>query len=172
MRHLRLLRWPTYFIASLLLFVPLFDLTITVWPFQGSVLRWRVATMGQVSASMVLATLGLLLLLVASVLFEQPRAQRAVAAVTGVMAAALLVLVPLFLLDLAQLRPDVRPEIRHPFDIVATQSTIKLVLEIVALASIAVAGFKASRAAVDQTNKRAAGRSDVLVGGVRGAERS
>ncbi|HET7456728.1 MAG TPA: hypothetical protein VFJ74_03670 [Gemmatimonadaceae bacterium] len=171
MRPLRFLRWPTYFIASLLIFVPLFDLIITIWPIQGSNLRWRVATMGQVSASEVLAILGLLLLLIASVIFDQPRVQRVVAALAGLMAAVLLVLVPLFLLDITQLRPDVRPELKHPFDLVATQSTLKLILEIIAYASLALAGFRASRATVEQTAPKRGGRADVLVGGVRGTEK-
>lgn len=168
MLRLRFLRWPTYLLAAMLITVPFLDLLVTVLPLQGSNVRWRVGTTGQMASNIVLLLVGLFIALVAANVFEQPRAQRALAALNALVAAGLLVAMPLFLLDFMQLRPEVRPEVKTGFDIVGTQTLIKLLFALAITAVNAVTAFRTSRLA-DAPAKRAGGRNQdgsPLVAGV------
>ena len=165
MRSLRLLAWPGYLVAFLLMFVPFLDWAVTVWPLQFGNMRWRVGAAGQLSGGLMTVLIGLLVVFAIALALDQRRAQRVVVVLSGLLAAGTLVLVSLFVLDVAQLRGSVRPEVVHAFDIVAIQALTKQLLTLLTTLAFAVAAFKASRA--DGAARRARGAKDappVVVG--------
>ncbi|MFL5578670.1 MAG: hypothetical protein ACJ79S_22170 [Gemmatimonadaceae bacterium] len=166
MRPLRLLSWPTYLVATLLIFVPFLDWAVAVWPLQPGNMRWRVAAVGQLSGGLMTVLLGLLLLFAVALLLEQPRVQRLVAALAGLLAAGTLVAIVLFLLDAVQLRGSVRPELVHSFDAVAIQALVKQLLALATSIALAVCAARASRASGEARRARATKPgAGVVVGG-------
>lgn len=169
MRQLRALRAPAYFVAAMVTLFPILDFFVTVWPLQGGNIRWRVAAVGQLAGGMMTVFLGLFIALMLAFLFDQPRLQRTLAALSGLLTALLLVLAVLFALDWAQLRRDVRPEVHLAFDVVSMQAEVKLLVELVGAALFTLGALRASREAAAATTKRAAGReaaASPLVAGV------
>jgi len=155
MRPLRPLSSPGYFVAALFFLFPVYDFFVTVWPLQFSNVRWRVAVAGQIGASIMTMLLGLFLMLALSYVMEQPRVQRALVALSGLFAAGLLVVLVLFALDWVQLRPDVRPEVRHAFDVVSTQAAVKLLLGVIGGTLMTLSALRTARAADAGAAKRA-----------------
>jgi hypothetical protein len=169
MRSSRYLSAPTYLVAFLFAFVPFLDLLVSVWPLQFGNLRWRVATMGQLSGGLMTVLLGFLLALVISTVLEQPRMQRAIVALSGLMAVALIATMGLFVLDVFQLRGAVRPEVRRTYDMIAVQAFIKFVLSLIGSLLFAWAALRMARD--DKKARRPRNTADgpvVVVGGSRG----
>lgn len=166
MRSFRHLSAPTYLVAFLFLFVPLLDLIVSVWPLQFGNLRWRVAMVGQLSGGLMTVFLGFLLALAIATVLDQPRMQRAIVALSGLLAVLLLVIIGLFVLDIFQLRGAVRVEVRRAFDMIAVQAFIKLVLALVGSVLFVLAGIRAARD--EQKSRRSRGAAEgpvVMVGG-------
>jgi hypothetical protein len=169
MRQLRNLKTPGYFVAALFVLFPIYDFFVTVWPLQFGNVRWRVAVAGQIGASVMTMLLGLFLALAVSYVMDQPRVQRALAAVSGLFAAGLLVTLVLFALDWLQLRKDVRPELHHAFDVVSTQAAIKLVLGTIGATLMTLSALRMAREASATSAARRAARgkeAGPLVAGV------
>jgi threonine/homoserine/homoserine lactone efflux protein len=164
MRALRYLGSPTYLVAFLFVFVPFLDLLVNLWPVQPRNIRWRVAMMGQLSGGMMTVMLGFLLAILAAHLLEQPRVQRAMIALSGLMGLVLLGILGLFILDVLQLRPEIRPEVRRAFDMVAIQAFIKLFLSLVGAAVFVWSGLRALREERKARRARGAEGPVVMVG--------
>jgi len=169
MRPFRRLSTPTYLVALLFIFIPLLDVVVSGWPLQFANIRWRVAMMGQLSGGLMTVLLGFLLAVAAATLFEQPRVQRLLVALSALMGLALLATLVLFLLDVTQLRGDVRPEIRRTFDIVALQAFLKLCFALLGSVLFFVAGLRASRDLLAARRTRGPEGPVVMVGS-RGPE--
>ena len=169
MRPFRHLSAPTYLVAFLFLFVPFLDLAVSVWPPQFGNLRWRVAMVGQLSGGLMTVFLGFLLALAIATLLDQRKMQRAVVALCGLLAVALIVVIGMFVLDVFQLRGAVRPEVRRAFDMIAVQAFIKLILSLVASVLFVVAGIRLSRDEQKARRPRGAVDGPVVVVGSRGS---
>lgn len=166
MRQLRALRAPAYFVAAMVTLFPLLDFFVTVWPLQGGNIRWRVAAVGQLAGGMMTVFLGVFIALAIAFLLDQPRMQRALAALCGLLTALLLVLTVLFALDWAQLRRDVRPEVHLAFDVVSMQAEVKLLVELIGAALFTLGAVRASRAADVGTKRSGREAVNPLVAGV------
>lgn len=164
MRASRYLSTPTYLVAFLFTLIPFLDLLVNLWPVQLRNIRWRVAMMGQLSGGMMTVLLGFLLAIIVANVLDQLRMQRAMVALSGLMAVVLLGLLGLFVLDVLQLRPDVRPEVRRAFDMVAVQAFIKLVLALIGSALFAWSGLRAVREEKKARRTRGADGPAVVVG--------
>ena len=169
MRAFRRLSTPTYLVALVFMVIPFLDVLVSVYPLQFANIRWRVALMGQLSGGLMTVLLGFLLALAAATLLEQPRMQRAIVALSALLGLLLLATIVLFVLDIVQLRPSVRPEVRRAFDIVATQAFGKLLLSLVASVLFVLAGLRASRELLAGRRARGAEGPVVMVGS-RGSE--
>ena len=168
MRPFRHLSAPTYLVAFLFLFVPFLDLAVSVWPLQFGNLRWRVAMVGQLSGGLMTIFLGFLLALTIATVLDQRRVQRAIVALCGLLALALVVTIGVFVLDIFQLRGAVRPEVRRAFDMIAVQAFIKLILSLVGSALFVLAGIRLTRDEQKARRPRAATDGPVVVVGSRG----
>jgi chromate transport protein ChrA len=168
MRSSRFLSAPTYLVAFLFAFVPFLDLVVSVWPLQFGNLRWRVAMMGQLSGGLMTVLLGFLLALIAATVFDQPKVQRAIVALSGLMALALVVVMGMFVLDVFQLRGDVRPEVRRAFDMIALQAFIKLILALIGSLLFAWSGIRIARDDRKARRQRGAAEGPVVMVGGRG----
>lgn len=168
MRPLRHLSAPTYLVAFLFLFVPFLDLAVSVWPLQFGNLRWRVAMVGQLSGGLMTVFLGFLIALVIATVLDQPRVQRAVVALCGLLAVALVVIIGMFVLDIFQLRGAIRPEVRRAFDMIAVQAFIKLILSLIGSVLFVLAGLRLARDEQKARRPRGADGPVVVVGGTRG----
>lgn len=169
MRPFRFLSAPTYLVAFLFLFVPFLDLAVSVWPLQFGNLRWRVAMVGQLSGGLMTVFLGFLLALAIATLLEQPRMQRAIVALCGLLAVALVVIIGMFVLDIFQLRGAVRPEVRRAFDMIAVQAFIKLILSLLGSVLFLLAGIRLARDEQRSRRPRSAAEGPVVVVGSRGS---
>jgi hypothetical protein len=170
MRPFRHLSAPTYLVAFLFLFVPFLDLAVSVWPLQFGNLRWRVAMSGQMSGGLMTVFLGFLLALGIATVLDQPKMQRAVVALCGLLAVVLVVVLGMFVLDIFQLRGAIRPEVRRAFDMIAVQAFIKLLLSLLGSVLFVIAGLRMARD--EQKARRPRGATDgpvVVVGGSRGS---
>ena len=169
MRPFRHLSAPTYLVAFLFLFIPFLDLAVSVWPPQFGNLRWRVAMVGQLSGGLMTVFLGFLLALTIATVLEQPRVQRAIVALCGLLAVALVIILGMFVLDVFQLRGDVRPEVRRAFDTIAIQAFTKLILALVASALFVLSGIRIARDEQRTRRPRGAAEGPVVVVGSRGS---
>lgn len=135
-----------YLIGALLVIIPLFDATTSVWPLRLGDERWRWGAVGGLSNLTLVPLLGFLIVLAIASVFDQRRVRRFVGIICAIMAVILAVLVALFLLDYFQTRTLVNPKFQHAMGVAQTTATLKHIVTIISLALLSRAGFAGPKA--------------------------
>jgi hypothetical protein len=152
---------PTYLVAFALALIPPIDSLLGVLPFRVGDPRWRFGAFGVVSNTLVFSLTGLLIGFLATTIFDHARFRRILGIVTAAAAFVLAAGWMLFLLDALQVRNDVKPAAAFAFKVATTTATLKALLAMVTLASLAVASFRTRRAA---SSSKASRRGGLLLG--------
>lgn len=130
-----------YLVAFMLVVLPLFDATTSVWPLHLGDERWRFGAIGTLSNIMLVPVLGLLLGLAVAVLMDHRRIQRFLGWISALLAVAIAILAVLFILDYFQTRTIVNPRFQSAVSTATTAALLKHVLSILALILLTRAGF-------------------------------
>ncbi|MFQ5705294.1 MAG: hypothetical protein ACE5HT_14900 [Gemmatimonadales bacterium] len=131
-----------YFVAGLLLFFPIFDLITNTLPAQLGNVQWRYGFAGLLSGFLHTPLLGMLIATVAATFFRHRTVLQLLAAVSVVSAAALLIVMPLFILDVLELRASTPPERIAAFQAGALFALFKHFTAMIAFTLLGVGGFK------------------------------
>lgn len=153
-----------YLVAAVLILPPLLEFALVSLPPRLGDPRWRFGTAGLLfNNASLLPLLGLSLAAVVSVRLEHRVVARLVAVLLVLFGLGLLVVLPLFVLDFLQLRPDVNPNMLRTVELTSLKAIVTGV--ILCLATFAV-GLAAWRAATGMTLRaRDAARRGTLVVG-------
>ena len=156
---------PLFLVGALLVVLPALDLLLNVWPLQPGDFRWRFGVVGLLANFLLTPLLGVALLSGTAALAAAPTARRVVGAVNVAGAVLLALALGLFLLDLVQLRPTLRPEALPSFDVANARAMLKLALGAAALLWLGAAGLRRAPEPARATPRAAAPvRAGVLAG--------
>jgi hypothetical protein len=133
---------PLYFVAALLIVVPMVDFVLSVPSAEFSNVQWRFAAVGLLSGYTLTPILGLAMALVIATILKQHSVQRWLVVACLSFGAILIALSLGFLLDMLQLGASVPNDGRAAFNSASTRAIIKLALSMVALAYM---GWRARR---------------------------
>jgi hypothetical protein len=147
----RQLAAAAYLVAFTLVAIPLFDAAMATAPFHASSAQWRFATIGLVSNSLLVPTMGLLIAVVTAVTQQQTRSRTLLAIASWLAALAMVALLVLFALDAIQTRSLVREEMRLSFVVASATAACKIALCALTLAMFGLAARR-SRSRIRRTN--------------------
>ncbi len=133
-----------YIVATLWAIFSLIDLVVRLYPVRFSATTWRVGAVGLGSLSLATLLLALFILCVTASLLQHRRVLRTLSVLSVVAGVALASLLPLFLLDVIELRRLVPPEARLPFDWGMGRAAVMLLLSSGAFLWIGRSGWKAT----------------------------
>jgi hypothetical protein len=129
---------PFYFLAMVLVVMPLLDFTQSITTFQPGNVQWRFATMGLASNFTLTPMLGIGLAIAIAAFRGQAALLRIFAWVTLVAAGVLILLLAGFILDVLQLRSEVPADGRAGFESASLRAVVKHVISVLALAFLGV----------------------------------
>jgi hypothetical protein len=151
---IRRFRIPAYLIFTLGAVLPLVELVLAVSPVKPSQVMWRFGAVG-LFASAAAAPLIMLLLLYGVALASEDRGVLyVIGTLAALSAAVLLVSSGSFTLDALQMKRQVTPAAETKFAVASVQAFVKLVLQGIAAAVLAVSAFRAAGALRRESVKR------------------
>ena len=153
---------PVYFLALLFLALPLMDFIMNVWPLQLDKVNWRYGAFGLAGGFLLTPLLGLVMLMVASILFESRRVLSITAVLSSIVALGLILLSMAFVLDSVQMRSGVPVGQKRIFDAGVLKALVKDVTGAICAAWVAFGSFRSLSGAM-APSKRADG-SPLVVG--------
>ena len=112
--------------SPLLFLAPLMDFVMNVWPLQLDKVNWRYGAFGLAGGFLLTPLLGLVMLMVASILFENRRVLSFTAVLSSIVALGLILLSMAFILDSVQMRRRDVPETRRGS---STQGVLKALVK-------------------------------------------
>jgi hypothetical protein len=161
MAPLKPLAIPAYLVGLALALIPPFDAIMQVLPLRLGDPRWRFGAFGLLSNAMMIPLTGLLILFVASTVFEHRRFQRVLGVLAFALALATLGGLGLFALDALQVRNDVAQKAALAFKVAAATAGLKSMFGMLTLAMFGIAAFrgpKPSRATASKSGDLIYGR--------------
>ena len=141
----RQLSAPAYFVAFLLVVIPLFDALMSVAPFHPRAAQWRFAVVGLLSNALMIPSVGLLFAVVTAVTLDHAAAKKAIRIFSWIAVVVLGAAIGFFALDSMQTRAAVRPDLQLSFLVASVTAICKLLLGIVAFVLFARASRAVSR---------------------------
>jgi hypothetical protein len=121
-----------YFVALLLIAIPIFDALMSVAPFHLASARWRFAAVGLLSNALMIPAVGVLFAVVTAVMLDHVGTKRAIQALSWGMVVVLIASIGFFGLDSMQTRSAVRPEMHLSFLVASDTAVCKLLLGVIA----------------------------------------
>jgi len=134
-----------YLIAALLIIIPLFDASASVWPPHLGDERWRFGAVGALSNLTLVPLLGFLLALFIASTLDHRRVRRFIGIICAILGVVLAAMAVLFILDYFQTRTLVNPRFQHAMGVATGTAIAKHILSIIALAMLSRAGFAGPR---------------------------
>ncbi len=134
-----------YFVAFLLIVIPVFDALMSVAPFHPGTAQWRFAAVGLLSNALMIPSVGMLFAVVTAVTLDHVGAKRAIRVFSWIMVPVLAAAIGFFALDSMQTRAAVRPEMQLSFLVASITAVCKLLLGIGAIVLFARASRTSSR---------------------------
>lgn len=144
MKHSRFLIATGYWLALLLLVLPLLERVVTLLPFSPRAIRWRLEAFGALSQLLPLPLLGGVVAVGTAYLLGHRKVVRALAISAFVAAVALAVMTTLFALDLLQYRRSVGAEMREFYDVAGMVYLAAFTLSILFLAWVGAVAWRAA----------------------------
>jgi hypothetical protein len=160
-RHAR----PLYFVALLLIGLPLLDFVGSALPLRLGSIEWRFGAFGVLSGFLLTPMLGVLVAIGAATVLGHQRVVRAIGIVSVVVGIVLVAALTLFLLDAIQLRGAVPHEQMTAFKATAARAVIKALAGAAAFIWIGVVGMRgaAEEPAPAKPRRPTAGGAPMLV---------
>jgi hypothetical protein len=161
MAPLRPLVLPAYLVGFALALIPPLDAVMQVLPLRLGDPRWRFGTFGLLSNAMMIPLTGLLIIFVASTVFEHRRFQRILGILAFTLALGMLAGLGLFALDALQIRNDVSQKAALAFKVATGTAGLKATFGMFTLAMFGIAAFrgpKPSRATTPRSDNLIYGR--------------
>jgi len=155
---------PVYFLALLFLALPLLDFVMNVWPLQLDKVNWRYGAFGLAGGFLLTPLLGLVMLMVASILFDNRRVLSMTAVLSSIVALGLILLSMAFILDSVQMRSGVPETQKRIFDAGVLKALVKDVTGAICAAWVAFGSFRSLSGALAPSKR---GDGSPLVVGAR-----
>ena len=142
---LRKLTAPAYFVAALLVILPVLDFLTNVWPLQPGQAVWRYGSAGLLSGFVLTPLLGVLVALALAAASEHARALGVLAVLSIVVAVGFVLVAGVFVLDALQVRASVPPQRRPQFEIGIWRAVVKYLVVSIALVWLGIGARRAAR---------------------------
>lgn len=149
----RQLALPSYLVAFSLAVLPPLDQLLQTFPFRIGDARWRFGAFGLLSSSLLLATVGFLLALVATSVFEHRRFRRIIGAAALTVVLGLAAGGIVFALDALQVRSLVSAQAVRAFTVACIGATIKTLLAMLSFAVLGISAFRGPKRVVKPASK-------------------
>jgi hypothetical protein len=156
MKRSRVLIATGYWLALLLLVLPLLEPIVTLLPPRPEQIRWRLLAFGALSQSLLLPMVGSMVAIGTAVLLGQRKVVRMLGVVSMMAGVLLGAVAMLFTLDLLQYRGAIGPELQDYYQVAGMNYLVAFVLSAVFLMWIGAASWRAAR-------RSTGGRVQVLV---------
>lgn len=156
-----------YFIAAMMIVLPLSELTLAAWPLRPGAIQWRFGLLGLSGNTFLGPMTGLALLALAAALLEHRLFLRSLAVIALLLAALAASGWAVFVLDALQLRGAVKPQAVRGFEVAAAKALVGLSCTTLLCLWIGVGGWIASRGnppGSQQATKKATRRSVLIAG--------
>jgi hypothetical protein len=145
MRYEQKVVLPAYALALIMIFFPVIDFVLQVWPPVLQQSSWRFGAVGIVSRLLITPFLGLFVILVVATWREHLRVLQAFTLLNALLVLVFLALAVVFTLDGLEVRALVTPETATRFDLTALVGLFKLSVAPALSLLYALAGWKISR---------------------------
>ena len=122
-----------YFVAIVLIVIPVFDAATSVYPFHLANSQWRFAIIGLLSNALLLPTIGMLMAVLVAVTQEHDRTIRMLKITNWVLAVLMGLTVATFMLDTVQSKTAIRPEMLTGYYVASLTALVKLVMAVACL---------------------------------------
>jgi hypothetical protein len=142
---LKRLAAPAYFVAALLVVLPILDFLTNVWPPQPGHAVWRYGSAGLFTGFVLTPLLGVLVALGVAAVAEHGRALTVLGITSVVVAVLFVLLTGLFVLDGLQVRASVPPQSKVRFELGIWRAVVKYLVVAGALTWLGVAARRAGR---------------------------
>lgn len=149
--------WGLHAVGILLALAPLLDLAAGLGSLNPGQVPWRFGALGLLSGALVLPVAGLGLMFLAGAILEQRGLTRTLTVVAALGLLVVLAATVLFVLDALQVRAQVRQEAKRSFDLASIKALATYGIEAVVLLTLTLATW---RAAAGMHSTRAARRAD------------
>ncbi len=162
MNNYRQLAPGAYLVAFLLIFIPLFDASLSLAPWHLGSSQWRFGAFGLLSNALMLPAAGALIAVATAIAASQVRMVKVLAILCWFVVAVLVVSTALFSLDAMQSRRMIRPEMALSYYVASATAMGKLVLGIVSFLFLA-RGSRLDRSTMREASPtiRAFGKRDL-----------
>src|SRR5688500_11437285 len=134
--------WPTYLVAFMLIAIPLFDASMSVYPFGLGNEQWRFGAIGLFSNAFMIPATGLLIALVTALVFGHFTFLRMLGILCLVGAVFVFLLILLFTLDSVQARLIITPQAKFSFVVASFTAGAKMILAVLTLGFIGITALK------------------------------
>lgn len=161
---IRRFRIPAYLIFILGAVLPLVELVLAVSPLKPTQVMWRFGAVGLFASAAAAPLIMLLLLYGVALAAEDRRVLYVIGSLAALAAAILLVSSGAFALDALQMKRQVTPGAMTKFAVASVQAFVKLVVQGVAAAVLAMSALRAARALKREVLKKPTRSSTLVVG--------
>jgi hypothetical protein len=159
---------PGYLIALSLIFFPIFDSVLSIWPPQPGQVAWRFGAVGLLSRAVMTPLLGLFIAYCIALVLEHRAVLRVISVVSVLAVIAVVGGLGIFGLDALQMRSQVVAQAKKAFDAASVTAVLKYLFSVVMLLAFAWGGWKGARGGLERRRTReAAGRESPLLVGAR-----
>jgi hypothetical protein len=145
MKRSRVLIATGYWLALLLLVLPLLEPIVTLLPPRPEEIRWRLLAFGALSQSLLLPMVGSMVAIGTAVLLGQRKVVRTLALLSMMAGVLLGAVAMLFTLDVVQYRGAVGPELQDYYQVAGINYLVAFALSAVFLMWIGAASWRAAR---------------------------
>jgi hypothetical protein len=157
------LSWALVFVGVLFVVFPATDWILTNLPLEVSRLTWRYQALGRLSQALITPLFGVALIVGVSSFAGRGWVARLGGLLSFAASLGLLMLLAVFIFDMADARAQVRDEAAQIFRIGAIRAILKFSLSSVAFALLGWAGFAIAREAADDSTETVRGSDDGVV---------
>lgn len=126
-----------YLVGLLLIVIPLFDVTMSLYPFNPGSSQWRFGAFGLFSNALMLPAAGALVVAAVAGMFGHVRTQRVLQVVCWLVALLLVLCLAFFALDAVQARRQVRADMMLSYFVASGTALVKLGLGALVFALLA-----------------------------------
>ena len=123
-----------YLVALLLIFIPLFDASMSVAPWSLGNAQWRFGAVGLLSNALMLPALGALIAVTTAVTLDHEWTIRTLRVWSWIACVVIVLSIVLFALDAIQTRAAISPEMALSYRVASVTAAFKLLLGAVAFA--------------------------------------
>ena len=156
---------PVYFVALLLIFIPISEVVLAAWPLRIGEVTWRYGAFGMIGQGVMTPLLGLLMVLWTAVALQQRWLVKTLTVLCYVGAVIFAGMIALFALDTLQMRAAVADEVRRAFDLATIAAFGKHIAGMVGTALLGTAAYRNGKKLASE--ERAKGSPRMVVAGSR-----